>query len=399
MDGRWRVLAVLTAARTSLGFQFQSIASLSADLVPGLGLSFATLGILIGLYFLPGIVVSLPAGAASRRLGDKRLVLAGLALMTLGAVVCALAWDSTTLAVGRVIAGIGGVTLNVVMSKMVIDWFTGPEVVLAMAIFVNSFPIGVGLAMLTLGVFSAAAGWQAAMGVVALMTFIALVTVWALCEPHPNDAQMAGATTLPDAALRGSEILLVCLAGAIWGIFNGCFAVLFSFAPSLLVSTGSASPATVGVVVGVATWFVAASVQAGGLLGQRWVKPATLMATGTIAWGLCLLAVAFWDSVGAAAVILSGIVMGLPVGAIMAMPAAVLRPESRALGMGYFYLWLYVGHGALPPIAGWVRDATGQPNAPIVFAAGMVITMLALYGLFVYGKHRWRSTAMPVGTG
>ena len=52
MGDRWRALAVLTAARTSLGFQFQSIASLSADLIPGLGLSFATLGVLIGLYFL-----------------------------------------------------------------------------------------------------------------------------------------------------------------------------------------------------------------------------------------------------------------------------------------------------------------------------------------------------------
>ena len=399
MDDRWRALAVLTAARTSLGFQFQSIASLSTDLIPGLGLSFATLGVLIGLYFLPGIVVALPVGALSRRLGDKRLVLAGLALMTLGAVVCALSGDSTTLALGRVIGGIGGVTLNVVMSKMVIDWFTGREVVLAMAIFVNSFPIGVGLAMLTLGAFSAVAGWQAALGAVAVITLIAMVAVWALCEPHPNDAQMAGARPMTAAALEGKELLLVCVAGAIWGIFNGCFAVLFGFAPSLLSSNGGSSPATVGVVVGVATWCVAASVQAGGLLGQRWVKPSTLMTTGTVGWSLCLLALAFWDSAGAAAVVLAGIVMGLPVGTIMAMPAAVLRPESRAVGMGYFYVWLYVGHGALPPIAGWLRDATGRPNAPIVFATGMVLAMLALYRLFLYGANRGRGAPESVRTG
>jgi predicted MFS family arabinose efflux permease len=399
VDDRWRALAVLTAARTSLGVQFQSIASLSTDLMPGLGLSFATLGMLIGLYFLPGIVVALPVGALSRRVGDKRLVMSGLVLMTVGAVVCALSADSTTLAVGRVIAGIGGVTLNVVMSKMVIDWFTGQEVVLAMAIFVNSFPIGVGLAMLTLGPVSALAGWQAAMGAVALITSIALVAVWALCKPHPNDAQMAGAKALTAAALRGSELFLVCLAGAIWGIFNGCFSVLFGFAPSLLLGSGGISSATVAIVVGVATWCVAASVQIGGLLGQRWVKPTTLMTTGTVAWSLCLLALAFWDAVGAAAVVLAGIVMGLPVGTIMAMPAAVLRPESRAVGMGYFYLWLYVGHGALPPIAGWVRDMTGQPNAPIVFATVMVLAMLALYWLFLCGVNRQRAVPAPVRTG
>lgn len=124
-----------------------------------------------------------------------------------------------------------------------------------------------------------------------------------------------------------------------------------------------------------------------------------LMMTGAIAWSLCLLVLAFWDQVGAASVILSGIVMGLPVGAIMALPAEVLRPESRADGMGYFYLWLYVGHGALSPVAGWVRDATGQPNAPIVFAAAMVLAMLALYGVFRYGMHRVRTASAIVGTG
>jgi len=398
MDDRWRALTVLTAARTSLGFQFQSIASVSSDLMPGMGLSFATLGFLIGLYFLPGVVVSLPAGAVSRRLGDKRLVLVGLVLMTFGAVVCASAGDSTTLAVGRVVSGIGGVTLNVVMSKMVIDWFTGREVVLAMAIFVNSFPIGIGLAMLTLGAISAHAGWQAAMFVVAATSFVALLAVWALCEPHPNDAQLTGARALAATALGRIELFLVCLAGAIWGIFNGCFAVLFSFAPPLLVGTGSTSSDAAGIVAGLGTWGVAASVQVGGLLGQRRLGPTTLMIIGVVAWCLCLLALAFWASAGPAAVILAGLVMGLPVGVIMAMPAQVLRPESRAVGMGYFYLWLYVGHGALPPIAGRLRDATGEPSAPIVFAAVMVLAMLALYWGFRYGAQRWRPATVPGGT-
>jgi predicted MFS family arabinose efflux permease len=398
MDNRWRALTVLTAARTTLGFQFQSIASLSGDLMPGLNLSFATLGILIGLYFLPGIVFSLPAGAASRRFGDKRLVLFGLVLMTIGALVCASASDSSTLAVGRVISGIGGVTLNVVMSKMVIDWFTGREVVLAMAIFVNSFPIGVGLAMLSLGAISALAGWSAAMAVVAVLTTVALVAVWALCEPHPNDAQVTGARAAAVAALSRSELFLVCVAGAIWGIFNGCFAVLFGFAPPLLMDTGSTSAAATGFVVGLATWCVAASVQVGGMLGQRWVKPAVLMVTGVIGWCLCLLALAFWASAGAVAIILAGLVMGLPVGTIMALPAQVLRPESRAVGMGYFYLWLYVGHGSLPPIAGWVRDGTGRPEAPIVFAACMVLGMLVLYGTFRYGVRRWHTAPGAIRT-
>ena len=60
---RIQALAVLTAARTSLGFQFQSVASVSPMLVEELGLTGADLGTLIGLYFLPGLALALPGGA------------------------------------------------------------------------------------------------------------------------------------------------------------------------------------------------------------------------------------------------------------------------------------------------------------------------------------------------
>jgi len=50
---RWRILGALTFARTSIGFQFQSVAPL-APLVSGeLGLDNTELGWLIGLYAPP----------------------------------------------------------------------------------------------------------------------------------------------------------------------------------------------------------------------------------------------------------------------------------------------------------------------------------------------------------
>jgi MFS family permease len=145
MQPHWAALAVLTTARTSLGFQFQSLASVSPNVVEELGLSYADLGTLIGLYFLPGVVMALPGGALGRRFGDKRVVASGLVLMLAGSVVANLAWDFAGLAAGRVLSGVGGVLLNVLMAKMVTDWFAGRrEIVLAMAVFVNSFPLGAG---------------------------------------------------------------------------------------------------------------------------------------------------------------------------------------------------------------------------------------------------------------
>jgi MFS family permease len=125
MEPRWRALAILTAARTSMGVQFQSIASVSPVLVPELGLSYGDLGFLIGLYFLPGVIMALPAGSLGRRFGDTRTVAVGLVLMVTGGIVTSVADSTTVLTVGRTLSGIGAVLLNVLMTKMVTDWFAG----------------------------------------------------------------------------------------------------------------------------------------------------------------------------------------------------------------------------------------------------------------------------------
>ena len=82
-DRRWIILAILFAARAATGFQFQSVGSVSHMLIQDLGLSYAQIGLLLGAYLLPGIVVAFPAGLLGQRVGAKSLGLAGLALMTL----------------------------------------------------------------------------------------------------------------------------------------------------------------------------------------------------------------------------------------------------------------------------------------------------------------------------
>ena len=378
MKAHWQALTVLTIARTSMGFQFQSIASISPDLVAQLGLSFADLGTLIGFYFLPGIAPALPGGALGRFFGDRRAVGLGLVLMAVGGLMTAVAWDFASLAAGRLLSGMGGVVLNVVMAKMVTDWFAGRrEIVLAMAIFVNSFPIGVGLATVSLGPLTDVAGRSASLAATAALALAALLLLIAAYRKHPND----GAGAAIAGAISSKEIALVCLAGAIWGIFNGAFAVMFGFAPTFL-ARGGFSVAQAGLVIAVATWMVAASVQVGGFMGQAWKRPAHLMAIGAVGWAGCLSLLASDAGVSGMALIGAGLLMGLPVGVIMAMPAQVLRPESRAIGMGLFYTWLYIGHGVMPPAAGLLQDRIGSAAAPLIFTAVLVAAMLPLYWLF-----------------
>ena len=375
MEPRWLALAVLTLARTSLGFQFQSLASVGAPLVADLGLSYADLGGLIGLYFLPGLVLALPGGLLGRRFGDKRVVACGLALMAIGGAMTALAGGQGSLAAGRLLSGLGAVLLNVLMAKMVTDWFAGREITLAMTVFVNSFPIGLGLALLVQGRLAESQGWRVALGATALAAAAALLLVLLGYRRHPNDRGAAG----PGGwRIPRREAALVCLAGAIWGVVNGAFTITAAFLPLLLTGAGLTTGAA-GSLVALVTWISVVAVQLGGLLAQRRPWRPALLAGGCAGWAACLLLLPGLPTLPL--LLLLGVLQGLPVGVIMAMPAESLRLESRATGMGLFYTWLYLGHGLLPPIAGWWQDRLGGPAA-LGFAAALLLACLPLYAAF-----------------
>src|SRR5580658_2932812 len=104
---RWRVLVLLFAVRTTMAFQFQTVGALGPLVRGQFGVGLADLGLLIGLYLSPGIVLALPSGTLGRRFGDKPCVLAGLVLMIAGGLIMAFAAGWPTQIAGRLIAGFG----------------------------------------------------------------------------------------------------------------------------------------------------------------------------------------------------------------------------------------------------------------------------------------------------
>jgi MFS family permease len=134
------MLSVLFVARTVIVYQFQTIASVGSFLLDALAIDFAQHGTLISLYILPGIMFALQGGMLGQRFGAKRVVLIGLALMSAGGLLTGTN-AFPLVAGGRVVRGVGAVLVNVLMTKMVMDWFAGRQTVLPMAVFVSSWPL------------------------------------------------------------------------------------------------------------------------------------------------------------------------------------------------------------------------------------------------------------------
>src|SRR5262245_38182851 len=143
---RWIILLVLFLARTAMAYQFQTVGALGPILVDALKIDFAWVGTLIGLYMLPGAIFALPGGLLGQRYGAKNLVLIGLSLMVAGGSLTAT--DSFPIvASGRLISGVGAVLINVVMTKMVTDWFASREIITAMSVFITSWPLGLAMGL------------------------------------------------------------------------------------------------------------------------------------------------------------------------------------------------------------------------------------------------------------
>src|SRR5947209_18863595 len=90
LPNRWFMLAVLFTVRLSMAFQFQSVASVAPLLGPKFGVSLADVGLLIGLYFIPGVALALPGGAIGQRLADRATVVLALVSMLIGSLAMAL---------------------------------------------------------------------------------------------------------------------------------------------------------------------------------------------------------------------------------------------------------------------------------------------------------------------
>ena len=362
---RWRILGALTFARTSIGFQFQSIAPL-APLVSGdLALDNTQLGWLIGLYLLPGVVIALPGGLLGARYGDKRMTLLGLALMAGGGIWLASAASVAEADAARLVSGIGAVILNVLLTKMVADWFEGKERLLAMSFLINAWPIGIGLALFALPLVGEAIGWRGAIAAAALLAAAGFAAVLFFYRAP------AGAHAAPDgvglSALDAREWRLLAIASIPWLTFNAAYQLIVSFLPSFLLETGSSLTLS-GALTGLNTALIVISVQAGGVLLKRSRRPDLLCHVAIVVWcaSVLLLASEFAPLLW---IVAGGLIAGIPASAYVNLPAEFLRPESRAAGMGVFFTVYYVGCALLPGLAGFFSDLVGSTRATLWLAA------------------------------
>ena len=381
---RWAMLGVIFLTRTSLGFQFQSIAALTPFLVPAFDLSYAEVGLLMGLFMLPGVVIALPGGLLGQRFGSLRVVVAGLGLMILGGMIVSYSGGLHTAAFGRAIGGVGGVLVNILLARMVADWFREHELQTAMGLMLSAWPFGMALALVILGHLAAATSWRVAEYLTVAAAGLALALI-VLAYRQPPAARAADASAGAEPArfhlgVPGRVWALAVCAGIGWAVFNASVIVVVSFAPSFLMTHG-ASVGEAGGTTGLALWISIVSVPLGGLVADRIKRPRLLIVAGCVATTLTITCAARapWPALW---LVVSGIVLGLVPGGLMALLPRAVRPEHLATALGVFYAFFYLGMALSQTVAGFLRDITGDASMPLLFAASLMVVTVAAVAAF-----------------
>ncbi len=388
--GRWFVLVMLVLVRVAMGFQFQAAAGTGPDLIRVFGVDYATIGSLIGFYVLPGLIVALPGGFLASRVGEKNILMVGLGLMTAGAVISGLGDTYTMVAAGRLACGFGVVMLFVVMTKAVGDWFQGGDRFLAMGLFLNGWPLGMAIGLIVDPFIVAWLSWRWIFHISAIGTALALLTMYATFRHPPlapGHVHEAGGRGL---SLRA--IVLVSLAGATWSIINGGHISVISFVPDYLVSRG-VGRAEAGSLSSINLWATMLGVPIGGWLAARTGRPAAMTSVTVLIGAACAALATVTDSYSVWVILfaLGGTFIFMGGGVMAALPMEALSLANRAFGLGLFYTWWYAGFALLPAAAGWTRDVSGNPAAPLWFGAALILLTPPMLFVFRLLQRRWRA--------
>jgi MFS family permease len=236
------VLGVGFAANASFSAAFSGIPTTAVFLRSGYHLGNDGLGLVLGMLGLGIAVSELPWGLLTDRWGDRHVLLLGL--LSTAAALAGLALfvapsgthipGVSALALGLLLVGLLGGSVNGSSGRAVMAWFREGERGLAMSIRQTAVPAGGGLGALLLPVLASRYGFASAYTVLALACAITAGFAWRwLHEPSPTDSE--GAREVHDTAAHGTRSSVSPLRDiGIWRVALGAGALCV---PQLAVVT------------------------------------------------------------------------------------------------------------------------------------------------------------------
>ena len=286
----WTVVLILFATAV-LAYTDRQVLSLLVDPIRhDLHVGDTGMSLLLGLSFaLVYGVAGLPLGVLADRMSRRNLIAVGVAVWSLGTLMCGLAPSFEVLFAARIVVGLGEAVLSPAAISLISDCFPPQRRGAAVGVYFTGIAIGIGGAILIgggvleavrAGLFALTplahwAPWRLvflAIGGPSLVWTLVLLTVREPVRRQDGDAAPGddAASASPAAATGWRAIAPVFGVVAVASLVDNAVG---AWAPSLLIRRFAVDPAAVGVELGVLLMLgYGGGMLAGGALADRFAR-------------------------------------------------------------------------------------------------------------------------------
>jgi MFS family permease len=356
---RWVILVIVYLSILAFTFLLQSIPPILPLIISELKLLYAEAGLLMSLFALPGLFMSLLAGFLSDRYSMRPLGAGCFLLMIGGTLLVGCGRDLKIIWLGRIIAGIGALTLSILLPKLLSQWFREKELGLAMGIFNTGVPLGSIICFGLFGKMGSLWGWRVPIILTAIYSLVTAVLFLSLY-------QLPSSQTLENRKPAGLRTSLQEIGWSIWFVglswlwFNAAFISFATFAPDFFLKKGYTIEHS-GFLIGIPLLGSLFLSPPTGYLVDRFRHQQWLVGIGGV--GLSILALSFnFTSSFLFLVAFMGVFSAMIPAPIYSLPPEILKPENVGLGFGVISTCSSIGLFAAPYIVGRARDLTGSDS-------------------------------------
>lgn len=356
-----RTALCLIAAGVCAALHIWKLAPALPSLQADLGLNLVQSGFLLSIVQLAGMTLGLVIGLMAERVGRRRCIMGGLAVLALASLSSVGFTSVNMMLLLRSLEGCGFLMTVLPVPSILRDRLPPGVLSRVMGLWSSYIPIGTILILIFGAWVISLGGWQLLWLVLSAVTLAMLMLVWIVvpADRRRPPAKTSSAMQVVRLTLGSGSVWLVALT---FGAYAAQWMAVIGFLPSIYAAAGLA-----GTTAGVLTGLIAGANIIGNLLaGQllhRQVPAIYLLITGFLTMILCTI-IAFGTGASVVtqfiAVLLFSTIGGLIPATLFVLAVTVApTPETTTTTVGWLQQGSALGQFSGPPVVAWVVNQAG----------------------------------------
>ncbi|CAM3723791.1 CynX/NimT family MFS transporter [Castellaniella denitrificans] len=348
-------------------------------------LSLVESGFLLSAVQLGGLILGLPIALVAERIGLRRCILAGLAILAAASTLGAWLDSSLLVLLFRAAEGCGVLMVAMPIPALIRRLVPPDRLSRIMGLWGSYMPLGTVIILLAGSWILSLGSWQLLWSLLAALTLCCLLLTLRLVPPDPVAAGGPPRDSLARMARMTLGSASVWLVALIFGLYAGQWMAVIGFLPTIYAAQGIG-----GTTAGLLTAIVAGANAIGNLSAGR------LLHHGVAGWqllvtGLATMILCAWAAFGAGlpatgqfvAVLMFSMVGGLVPTTLFVLGLTLApSPQTASTTIGWMQQCSSLGQFVGPPFVAWVVNRAGGDwqwtwTATAAFAAtGIVLAVL-----------------------